>query len=111
MKRSSGLLRDLRDFADANAQLHALGDERGGHAHSRHHARDPAEPVIDTEQALLKGLPSTPPKLTHWAKAKGHPDCHINAEHCRYSAPYTLAGKELDVRLSAEHRAACITNT
>lgn len=50
------------------------------------------------EKALLLELPQTKYEFAEWKKVKLHPDCHAQVNKNYYSAPYTLRGKELDVR-------------
>lgn len=93
-------LRDFRDLADANRQLAQWVMAEAG---NRIHGTTRAAPLTlfnDTERDMLKPLPATPPECARWAKAKLHPDCHLQVEKCRYSAPWQLVGQTLDVRLS-----------
>ena len=60
----------------------------------------PLKRFEETEQVLLKPLPAVAPELATWAQVKLHGDCHLQVHKCRYSAPYKLVGKTLDVRLS-----------
>jgi len=85
---------------DANAQLMQCVMSVAG---NREHGTTRVAPLLrfaQTEKALLKCLPVKPPELATWAKATVHGDCHIQVKKRRYSAPYTLVSKELDVRLS-----------
>lgn len=100
VKNSFAPLRTFRDLADANAQLMQWVMDVAG---TREHGTTRVAPLrrfLETEKALLKALPVTAPELATWARAKVHGDCHIQVHKRRYSAPYTLVGKELDVRLS-----------
>jgi transposase len=93
-------LRKFRDLVDANAQLMQWVMSVAG---NREHGTTRVAPLLlfaQTEKLLLKRLPTSPPELARWATAKLHGDCHIQLEKRRYSAPYKLVGKELDVRLS-----------
>jgi hypothetical protein len=93
-------LRTFRDLADANAQLMQWVMSVAG---TREHGTTRVAPLTrfaQTEQVLLKALPSTPPELASWAQAKVHGDCHIQVHKRRYSVPYRFVGKQLDVRLS-----------
>lgn len=93
-------LRDFRDPVDANVQLMRwVMTEAGTRIHGTTRVA-PLTRFAETEQALLRALPATPPEVARWAKAKVHADCHIQVDKRRYSAPYTLVGKTLDVRLS-----------
>lgn len=93
-------LRDFRDLADANSQL---GQWVMAEAGNRIHGTTRTAPLtrfVEIEQALLKPLPDQPPELARWAQAKLHGDCHLQVDQRRYSAPWRLVGKTLDVRLS-----------
>ncbi len=63
-------LRDYRDLVEANAQLTQwVMSEAGNRIHDT--ARTPPlTRFIDTEQAMLKLLPSAPPKCARWTQAK-----------------------------------------
>lgn len=49
---------------------------------------------------LLAPLPSTPYELATWKKAKVQFNYHISLEFMHYSCPYTLIGKDVDVRIT-----------
>jgi hypothetical protein len=92
-------LREFRDLVDANAQLGQwVMVEAGNRIHGTTRT-PPLTRFTDTEREMLKPLPSTPPVCARWAKAKVHPDCHVQVDKCRYSAPWRLVGQTLDVRL------------
>ena len=93
-------LRTFADLVDANGQLMRWVMHEAGNREHGTTRQAPLKRFADTEKALLKALPTTPPELVTWAKAKVHGDCHIQVHRCRYSTPYTLVGKPLDVRLS-----------
>jgi transposase len=93
-------LREFRDLADANRQLMDwVMSDAGNRIHGTTRT-PPLKRFVETERALLKPLPRTPPECARWATAKLHGDCHIQLEHCRYSAPWRLVGQTLDVRIS-----------
>lgn len=100
VRRNFEPLRTFRDLADANAQLMQWVMSVAG---NREHGTTRVAPLIrfaQTEKALLKPLPATPPELATWAFAKVHSDCHIQVQKRRYSVPYSFVGKSVDVRLS-----------
>ncbi len=100
VKNNFAPLRTFRDLVDANAQLMQWVMSVAG---TREHGTTRVPPLTrfaSIEQALLRPLPATPPELATWAQAKVHGDCHIQVHKRRYSAPYTLVSKSLDVRLS-----------
>jgi transposase len=55
----------------------------------------------DEERECLGPLPSHRFEISHWTKATLAPDCHVRVDYMRYSAPYKLVGKRLDVRLTS----------
>ena len=62
-----------------------------GEAGNRIHGTTRARPLTlfsETEQALLQPLPAIAPECAVWAKAKLHGNCHVQFEHCYYSAPF-----------------------
>ena len=93
-------LREFRDLADANQQLMDwVMSDAGNRIHGTTRT-PPLKRFVETEQALLKVLPSDPPQCARWATAKLHGDCHIKVDNCRYSAPWRLVAETLDVRIS-----------
>ena len=93
-------LLEARDVADANRQLRiwvmsVAGQRKHGTTHEQ-----PLERFEKIERALMKPLPPVPPECAFWRQAKLHPDCHLQVEKVRYSAPWRLVGKTLDVRVS-----------
>ncbi len=100
VKNSFAPLRTFRDLVDANAQLMQWVMSVAG---TRVHGTTRVAPLTrfaQTEKSVLKPLPVNPPELATWATATVHGDCHIQVHKRRYSAPYSLVGKEVDVRLS-----------
>lgn len=53
------------------------------------------------DQPALRPLPLTPYEFAEWKKVRVNVDYHIEAERHYYSVPYTLVGKQLDIRLTA----------
>lgn len=100
VKNNFAPLRRFRDLVDANTQLMNWVMSVAGNREHGTTREAPLKRFVDTEQALLKPLPSVPPELVTWATAKVHGDCHIQVQKCRYSVPYRLVQKSLDVRLS-----------
>lgn len=58
----------------------------------------PLEAFLAREQPALLALPARAWEFATWTTAKVHPDCHLQAGGARYSVPYRLVGKRLDVR-------------
>jgi len=53
------------------------------------------------ERTALQALPKAPYEVADWLRRKVGPDYHIEVERHYYSVPYTLVGKQLEVRLTA----------
>lgn len=93
-------LREFRDLADANQQLMDwVMSDAGNRIHGTTRT-PPLKRFVETEQAMLKALPSDPPQCARWAIAKLHGESHLQVDNCRYSAPWRLVGERLDVRIS-----------
>jgi hypothetical protein len=88
-------LREFHSIAHANEQLQAwvLG-EAGNRIHGTTRAR-PLAMFTETEQPLLQPLPAIAPECMVWARAKLHPNCHVQFEYCYYSAPFALIHQTL----------------
>lgn len=52
------------------------------------------------EKSALKKLPTQRFEFAQWRKSKVHIDYHIQVDRHFYSVPYTLVGKEVDVRMT-----------
>jgi transposase len=63
-------LREFRDLADANRQLHDGVMSEAGNRIRGTTRTPPLTRFVETEQALLKLLPSTAPECARWATAK-----------------------------------------
>ncbi|WP_449246788.1 IS21 family transposase [Desulfarculus baarsii] len=50
------------------------------------------------ERAVLRPLPASEYEPAVWKKAKVHLDYHVEVDQRYYSAPYTLAGKQVEIR-------------
>lgn len=71
-------------------------------ADQRAHRRLPGtvgEVFLQVERPALLPLPVEPFEVAHWAKATVHPDCQVQVRGNRYSVPWRLVGKRLDVRV------------
>ena len=100
VKRNFLSLLEAKDIADANRQLATwVMDVAGQRKHGTTHER-PIERFESIERALMKPLPAVAPECAFWRQAKLHPDCHLQVDKVRYSAPWRLVGKTLDVRVS-----------
>ena len=56
----------------------------------------------EIDRPALRPLPTHRHEFATWHKVRVAPNIHIMVDKCYYSAPYTLAGKQLDARLT-EH--------
>jgi transposase len=98
IKRAFVPLRELRDLADANAQLHAwLLGPAANRIHGTIHER-PLTRFAETERESLRPLPVRAPELAVWKKVKLHADCHVQFEKTYYSAPDRLVGQHFWLR-------------
>ena len=52
------------------------------------------------EKPALRPLPQLPYVYTTYTRAQVGLDCHVQFDHCYYSAPYTLVGKEVELRVT-----------
>lgn len=71
-------------------------------ADQRPHRRLPGtvgEVFFRVERPCLLPLPSEPFEVAHWAQATVHPDCQVQVQRTRYSVPWRLIGRRLDVRV------------
>jgi transposase len=93
-------LREFRDLADANRQLHewVLG-QAGNRIHGTTREA-PLKRFADVEKSLLKPLPDVPPQLAAWLKVKVHRDSHVQFEYNYYSVPFHLVGQALWLKAS-----------
>lgn len=57
----------------------------------------PLERFLQSEQAALRALPSTPYEYFKVMAAKVQRDCHVCVDNCYYSVPYAYAGKHVEV--------------
>lgn len=92
--------RDFRDLVDGNGQL---ADWVLTTAGLRIHGTTKEQPLgrfQEVERALLQPLPDVPPEIVAWVKAPLHPNCRLEVQRCYYTAPFSLVGKKLWVRLS-----------
>lgn len=91
-------LRTFRDLPDMNRQGREWVLETAG---NRIHGTTKERPLhcfVGVEKAFLKQLPAVPPEIAAWERVKLHPDCHVNYDSRRYSAPHPLIGQYLWLR-------------
>jgi len=88
-------LREFRDLADANRQLHSwVIVEAGSRIHGTTR-ESPLKRFTEVEKDMLIALPFVPPELATWAKVKVHRDAHIQFQNNYYSVPFRLMGQNL----------------
>lgn len=60
------------------------------------------ESVWEAEELpCLQPLPSEPYEMCEWRSCKVAPDYHVTVDYMRYSVPFALIGRRVDVRVSA----------
>jgi transposase len=53
------------------------------------------------DKPALRPLPAEPYEFAEWKKAKVHVDYHVEVNRHFYSVPHSLAGKRIDIRITA----------
>jgi transposase len=95
-------LREFHSVAHANEQLLLwIMGEAGNRIHGSTRER-PLSLFSETEQALLQRLPDMAPECATWAKAKLHPNSHVQFAYCSYSAPFGFIGQTLWLEITAQ---------
>jgi len=64
----------------------------------RHLGQSRCELFESLDKPALAPLPTQPYEFARWKKARVHIDYHVSFKKHYYSVPYTLIGKEVDVR-------------
>jgi transposase len=64
----------------------------------KHLGQSRLELFEELDQPLLAPLPAQPYEFAVWKRARVHIDYHVPFEKHYYSVPYTLSGKEVDLR-------------
>ena len=95
IKRGFVPLREFRDLADANQQLHAWVMAQAGNRVHGSTREVPLQRFVEVERSLLMPLPDVPPVLATWAKVKVYRDAHVQFEQRYYSVPFKLIGQSL----------------
>lgn len=99
VKRGFLPLREIRDIADLNAQArHWVMNEAGRRIHGT--TRKAPLDLFELERHALLALPSIAPDLGTWQRATLHRDCHLKFDASLYSAPFTLVGQRLWIKVS-----------
>lgn len=85
---------------ELNSEVRRLVDALNARPLSRRGgSRDDA--FFGEERASLHPLPGAPFEWCEWRRCKVSPDYHVQCDYMRYSVPYRLVGRTLDVRLGA----------
>jgi transposase len=94
-------LREFHSVSHANEQLRTwVMSEAGNRIHGSTHERPLTR--FATERPLLQALPDIAPTCATWAKAKLHPNAHVQHDYCHYSAPFRLIGQTLWLEITPE---------
>jgi transposase len=96
------ILAPLRDrtffnLAELNRAIRELLEELNSRP-MRHLGQSRRELFEEVDQPALAPLPNRPYEFAHWKKARVHIDYHVAFEKHYYSVPYSLIGKEVDIR-------------
>ncbi|MCA3074796.1 MAG: IS21 family transposase [Rhodocyclaceae bacterium] len=99
VKRGFLPLREIRDIADLNAQARQwVMNEAGERIHGT--TRKAPLELFALERHTLLPLPVIAPDLGTWHRATLHRDCHLKLDTSLYSAPFTLVGQRLWIKVS-----------
>ena len=100
LKNSVLKAREGEDFEDVQRELHEFIDEV---ANVRIHGTTGQPPMerFEAERVHLLPLPPLRYSPVLWREAKVHQDCHVQFRNRRYSAPWTLVGQTVWLRVSA----------
>jgi len=96
------ILAPLRDrtffsLAELNRAIWELLDQLNNRP-MRHLGQSRRELFESLDRPALAPLPAHPYEFARWKKARVHIDYHVAFEKHYYSVPYTLIGKEVDIR-------------
>lgn len=94
-------LRTFTSLIDANRQLRAWAEEEAGQRIHGSTRAKPFERFREVERSALQPLPLRPPEPSEWRPAKVHPDGHVQYRQVRYSVPWRLTGKAVQLRATA----------
>lgn len=83
--------------AELNQAMKPLLDEVNNRP-MKHLEASRYELFVELDQPVASPLPLEPYEYAHWQKARVHIDYHVAYAKHFYSVPYTLAGKEVDIR-------------
>lgn len=87
-------------LAEANAEVDRLVDALNARPfRGREGSRDSA--FLAEEPPALNPLPAERFEAYEWRRCKVAPDYHVQVDRMRYSVPWRLVGREVDVRLGA----------
>jgi transposase len=89
--------RTFFSLAKLNRAVRELLDELNNRP-MRHLGHSRRELFESLDKPVLAPLPGQPYEFARWKKARVHIDYHVSFEKHYYSVPYTLIGKEVDIR-------------
>ena len=84
-------------LAELNQAIREWLDELNGRP-MRHLGQSRRQLFESLDKPALAPLPTQPYEFARWKKVRVHIDYHVSFEKHYYSVPYTLIGKEVDVR-------------
>lgn len=87
--------------AELNQAMKPLLDEVNNRP-MKHLEASRYELFVELDQPAASPLPLEPYEYAHWQKARVHIDYHVAYAKHFYSVPYTLAGKEVDIRATGK---------
>lgn len=99
VKRNFFAGQEFVDIDSANRRLKTWVMETAGTRQHGTTRQSPLKLFREIEQEALQCLPDEKFDLHDIRIAKVHRDCHIVVDGCYYSAPYKLAGKEVEVHV------------
>lgn len=89
-------------IGEINTALKTVTDEINSKEHTRFKVSR-HERWEQYEKPKLAALPSVPFEIVEWKDAKLHPDSHVMVDSSYYSAPHSLRGQVLKVKLTPSH--------
>lgn len=87
---------------ELNTRIRALVDAINTATPFRNQDKSRREVFNEYERDQLAALPATTWQRTVWKRAKVAPNFHITVNTARYSVPYQLVGRTVDVRITGD---------
>jgi len=101
VKRNFFVARDFADVNQARRELAVWLREVAGRRCHGTTGRQPWVVFVEEERETLRALPKERWDPVVWKRARVHRDCHVQVGGAFYSAPWTLVGQEVWVRVSS----------